>query len=118
MALSTFQAIKWAIVTATGLERDALHIYVGLVVFFMVAIVFKKPLRSPLPWLAVLLVAIVGELFDLRDDLAIIGHWRWKDSLHDIINTQFWPAVLCLLTRYTNVFNATKASAETLDSSH
>lgn len=118
MTLSTFQAIKWAIITATGLERDALHIYVGLVVFFMVAIAFKKTLRSPLPWLAVLLVAIVGELFDLRDDLAMVGHWRWKDSLHDIINTQFWPAVLCLLARYTNLFNASKAGAKPLDLPH
>jgi hypothetical protein len=104
METSTVQALKLAIVSATGLDKDALHIYVGLVVFFTVAALFKRPLRSQVPWLVVLAVAIVGEFFDMRDDIASLGHWRWKASLHDIVNTQFWPAVIMLLARFSGLF--------------
>jgi len=104
MEISTVQTIKLAIVAATGMDKDALHIYVGLAVFFTVAVFFKKPLRSPWPWFAVLVVAVAGELLDRRDDVASVGYWRWKASLHDVINTQFWPAVIMLLARFSSLF--------------
>ena len=69
MEVSTVQAIKLTIVAATGMDKDALHIYVGLAVFFTVAVFFRKPLRSPWPWLAVLVIALAGELLDRRDDV-------------------------------------------------
>jgi hypothetical protein len=47
----------------------------------------------------VLVVAVCGELVDLADDLVTLGHWRWHASLHDIVNTSFWPAVLTALSR-------------------
>ena len=98
------QAIKTAIVAATGLSRDALHIYVGLATFFLAAALIKRPLGSFLPWLVVLAVASTGELVDLRDDIVSFGYWRWDASLHDIVNTVFWPTVLLLLARFSNLF--------------
>jgi hypothetical protein len=100
---STFQAIKLVILSFTGLEKDALHIYVGLGVFLGYAALFKKPLRSIGPVLAAFLVAICGELLDIRDDIASLGYWRWRASIHDIINTQFWPTVLFLLARFSRL---------------
>lgn len=99
METTTVQAIKFAIVAATDLSKDALHIYVGLFVLLFVAMLSKKPLSSWLPWLAVVLVALVGEIVDLRDDLSSLGYWRWSASLHDIINTCLWPSVLLILER-------------------
>jgi hypothetical protein len=104
METSIVQATKHAIVTATGLEKDALHVYVGLTVFFVVAVLFKKSLRSLWPCLVVLAVAIAGEILDMRDDLASLGYWRWKASLHDLVNTQFWPVVILLLARFSRLF--------------
>ncbi len=105
MAASITQYIKLTIVAATELSRDALHIYVGLGVFLVAAIVLRKTLRSAIPLLVVFVVAISGELFDMRDDMVNFGHWRWGASLHDLINTLFWPAVLLLLARYSTLFN-------------
>lgn len=103
METSTVQAIKLAIVSFTGLEKDALHIYVGLGVFLGFAALFKKPLRCAAPWLAVLFFAVCGELLDMRDDLASLGVWRWRASLHDVLNTLFWPTVLLLLARHSEL---------------
>ena len=93
METTAVQAIKLAIVAATGLSKDALHVYVGLAVFLVVAAISKRPLSSWLPWVAALLVAMAGELIDMRDDLSSLGYWRWSASMHDIVNTILWPTV-------------------------
>lgn len=96
----TVENIKLAIVELTELSKDTLHVYVGLGVFFAVAAVSPKRLRSIIPLLAVLAVAIAGELIDMRDQ----GQWRLLESLHDMLNTLFWPTVIWLLVRFSVLF--------------
>jgi hypothetical protein len=105
METSAVQSIKLAIVEATGLSKDTLHVYVGLSVFLVVAAASKRSIASWIPWLAVLLVALLGEAVDMRDDLMSVGHWRWAASLHDVLNTVFWPSVLLLLARVTGILS-------------
>jgi hypothetical protein len=62
METSLVQQAKLAVVAAAGLSKDALHIYVGLAVFLVMAYV-----------------------------------WRWRESVHDIWNTLFWPTVLWIM---------------------
>jgi hypothetical protein len=100
---STFQATKLEVVSTLGLSKDALHIYVGLLVFLAAAALLRRPLGSSIPLAMVLVVACVGEIFDARDDIADLGCWRAGASMHDIVNTMFWPAVLFALARYTKV---------------
>lgn len=97
--MTRFQHLKLAIVAYTGLSKDALHIYVGMSVLFVSALVFRRLRYSVVPWLAVLVVAVLLEMGDLRDNLMILGHWDWASSLHDIVNTLFWPTVLWLAAR-------------------
>lgn len=104
METSLVQSIKLSIVSAVGLSKDALHIYVGMSVLLLTAAIFRKPMGSALPLILVLCVAIAGELLDMRDDLASFGYWRWPASVHDILNTIFWPAVLTGVARFTQVF--------------
>lgn len=103
MEISAFQAAKQAVQLWTGLEKDALHIYVGLGVFLATALALRRTVRSVRPWLAVLFVAVLGEALDLRDGLRGLASWRWTDSAHDILNTLFWPTVLIVLARYTSI---------------
>lgn len=104
MAVSTFQAIKLAIVSVTGLSKDALHIYVGLVVFFAAMRIFRRQGHCFMPLLAVFIVACCGEVLDMRDGLHSLGYWRWDASLHDVINTLFWPSVIAVLMRKSWLF--------------
>jgi uncharacterized membrane protein YqgA involved in biofilm formation len=104
METSTVQAVKLAIVGATGLSKDALHIYVGLTVYLVATLTLRQRARAIVPLLVVVLVACVGELLDMRDDLHSLGYWRWGASLHDVVNTAFWPFVLYLMTRWTSAF--------------
>jgi hypothetical protein len=103
MALSTVQSAKLHLVAITGLSQDALHLYVGLGVWLLAAMLFRKSVKTRVPLFAVLAVAAIGGAFDAWDDISSLGHWRVQASLHDVLNMMFWPTFLCLLVRYTKV---------------
>jgi hypothetical protein len=96
----TVENIKLAIVELTGLSKDTLHVYVGLGVFFAVAAVSPKRLRSVIPLSAVFAVAFAGELLDIVDK----SQWRLLESAHDLLNTLFWPSAIWLLARSDILF--------------
>lgn len=108
MEISLVQSLKLAAVHATGLSKDALHIYVGLAVYIAGAFLTRRRLISWLPFIAVLVVSILGEGLDMADDFRTLGHWRWRANVHDIMNTAFWPAALTLLARSTNLFQGNR----------
>lgn len=104
-------AIKLSIMAVTGLAKDALHIYVGLMAFLLIAAFRDARLGSKLALFTVLLAAGAGEAVDHSLDYMIPhgefhlddGHW------HDIWNTCFWPIVLFLLARFMRLNPARKA---------
>lgn len=106
---SVFQAAKLWLVASTGLAKDALHVHVGLIVFFAAALAFRWPLRSWKPWAAALAVALAGEAWDIWDALAegrrIVPSGNWKD----LWNTMLWPTAILLLARTTKLFSNTRS---------
>lgn len=100
---SLVQALKLDIVAMTGLSKDALHVYFGLIVWLLAAALRRKSIATIQPWFMVLLAALVVEAFDAFDDWRSLGRWRMGASVHDIVNTLVWPTVLALLARYTRL---------------
>ena len=101
--MSAFQGSKLWLVAMLGLPKDALHIYVGLILFLGTAALFRRPLRSPLPILVVILAALAGETWDIIDTLNAGRTIYWARNWHDVWNTGFWPLTLYLLARFTRV---------------
>lgn len=104
---STFlQETKHWVVTTIGLEKDALHIYVALLLLFGSVWLLRWPLKSWKPQALILAVVSIGEIWDLHDGLetsvplAVSLPW----SVHDIWNTMFWPLAIMLLARFSPVF--------------
>ena len=100
MNLSKFEEMMSHIIHFTGLERDALHIYAGLTIYLIVALLHKRQLKSKWAIGVVVIVVIAIELFSARHDLFSDGIWRVGASLHDIINTIFWPMIIWLSVRF------------------
>ena len=102
--MGAYQSIKLSLIETLHLAKDALHIYVALIVFFTVAFFVRRGVRSWIPWAVVLGFALAGEAWDLRDSYAYgtpVDLWaNWKD----IWNTMFWPTVILLLARNTGLF--------------
>lgn len=101
--MSSLQTIKLWLVDNTHLAKDALHIYVGLILLLGSAALFRWPLRNWKPWVVVFAATLLGEAWDMIDrtrmGMAQFPSGNWKD----VWNTLFWPTVLTLLARYTKL---------------
>lgn len=95
-----FEIQKTWLVDASGLGKDALHIYTGMTLFLLIRLLFRRPGGWVLAWLAVLVMACGGEFLDfvaegkagvIQPDAA---HW------HDIWNTMFWPTIILVASRW------------------
>ena len=93
----------------SGLDRDALHVHVSLMLYIASMVLLRKSVRSVSPLLVVLAVEIANEAFDLR------RHWHQgpsgavAESSKDLWNTMLWPTMLILSGRYTTWFGQTTA---------
>ena len=97
---SLFEARKLSVIEATGLDKDALHIYFGMTLFLAVRFAWRGRGGWIAAWLAVLAMACGGEWLDLTAEHSNstiqpdAAHW------HDIWNTMFWPTVLLIVGRW------------------
>ena len=103
--MSAFQEAKLWLVGHVHLAKDALHIYVGLLLFLGSAWLLRWPVRSWKPWALVLVVAVLGEAWDLRDSQVYHTRIDLRGNWKDLWNTMFWPTALLLLARFTAVFD-------------
>lgn len=101
---SPLQGVKLWLVGHAGLAKDALHIYVALALFFGSALLFRWPLRSWKPLMVVVLAAMAGEIWDLRDSRLYHTLINLRANWHDVWNTCFWPALMMILARTTELF--------------
>lgn len=97
---SLFEERKLNIFDATGLDKDALHIYFGLALFLLVRLAWRWRGGWLIAWAAVLAMACGGEWLDMTAEVGRssiqpdAAHW------HDIWNTMFWPTMLLLVGRW------------------
>lgn len=90
---SDFKDLLEAII---GLDRNVLHVHLGIALFLFLAWCFPGPgrYRKAFVWLAI--IEFVNEFSDAMMALDARRQPDWPDALADIINTLFWPAVWCL----------------------
>jgi hypothetical protein len=99
MNTSMYQLAKIHVLSFFNVSKDAMHVYIGLSILLLWLLFTRKPLSSLKNLIPVITVAIFMEVFDLRDDFTSFGRFRWDASLHDIINTMFWPVVIIFFSK-------------------
>ncbi len=106
--------VKEAIETFTGLHMDALHVHVGIVAQVGTALLLRRTLASPWPWLILLVAAMGNEAYDL-------AYETWPDpererqiaeGIRDIWNTMLLPTLLLILCRWAPRLFVRDASPE------
>jgi len=103
--MSPLQSVKFWLGEHLDLAKDALHIYVALILFLGSAALFRWPIKSWKPLAVVAVAALAGETWDMID--RVRGHipqdlWgNWKD----VWNTLFWPTMMWLLASRTALFD-------------
>jgi len=107
----SLQDVKMWLVETLHLAKDALHIYVALIVFFGACLLFRWKASQWKPWLCVLAAALVGEVWDLTDTYLTQELFDFEASVKDILNTMLVPTLLMVLARYTMVFGKPRSGA-------
>ena len=109
--MSEYQEAKRIIVSILELSKDSIHMHVGLIVFFLAVVFWKKGSIEARCLIPVAIVASLMEILDLRYDYVSLGHFRLKAitaSIHDLINTTFWPVVIVVLAWMGKLQNTRK----------
>jgi hypothetical protein len=85
---------------ASDLNMDALHVYAGVFLQLATALVLRRSLRSPWPWLAVLAAEFANEYYDYAYEIWPDRDIQFAEGLRDMWNTMAMPTLLLLLARY------------------
>lgn len=89
-----FQA-KRSLEVFTGADPALLHVYAGLAIFALAALLVRGAFHSPWPLVATVAFALANE----GADIASSRPWAVESGLVDIANTLFWPVVLTSIAR-------------------
>jgi hypothetical protein len=87
---------------AAGLNMDALHVHVGLAILVLAAVILRKPLRSPMPWLALLALELANEYYDWTYEVwpGADRQLQAAEGIRDIWNTMAIPTFLLVASRF------------------
>lgn len=98
--MSEYQNAKLIVLSILEISKDAIHIHIGLIVFFASVVLWRKGAFDARCLVPVVIVAFLMEMLDLREDYKSVGRIRMAAvtaSIHDMLNTLFWPVVIVVL---------------------
>ena len=90
---------KMFIEHASVVSSDALHVLVGVLLWLLIALVLRKRVSAPLPWLILLALTGFNELVDLWVEQWPDKAMQYGESAKDILLTMTLPTLLIVLTR-------------------
>lgn len=92
--------IKVSVETFTGLDMDALHVHIGILAQLATALILRRSVGSPWPWLIVLGAALANEWSDLTYEIWPDRDYQYSESVRDVWNTMLMPTLLLILSRW------------------
>jgi len=92
--------VKLFIEHASGISMDAWHILIGFLLILLAALVLRRNVGDPLPWLAVLIVEMGNEAYDLYVELWPDPGSQFGEGFKDILLTMALPTLMLLVVRF------------------
>lgn len=99
--------IKW-VGDGTGLPDTILHIHAGMIILILARAISARSLGSLFPISCVVAAELLNEIMDRLH----YGSWRWPDTIGDVVNTLFWPAVICIAVRLRPLLERKRAPVQ------
>jgi hypothetical protein len=85
---------------ASGVSMDALHILVGFTLFLLAGRLLRRPVRSTVPWIALLLLELANEAYDLRVEIWPDFSSQLGEGAKDVMLTMALPTLLLAIARW------------------
>jgi hypothetical protein len=96
---SEYQLLKRQILEVLPVSKDAVHMYIGIACLLVSIFAFRLPPAAWRSLLLGLLVSLVMEALDLRDNVRYPATVRAVEAVHDLVNTNLAPFLLVLTMR-------------------
>jgi diacylglycerol kinase len=100
MSMFGWYQVKLFIEHASGIGMDALHILVGFILFLLAARLLKTDAGSFRPWLALFLMELLNEAYDLHVEIWPNLGSQLGEGAKDIALTMALPTLLLLVARW------------------
>jgi hypothetical protein len=100
MSFLGWYQLKLFIEHTSGISMDALHILVGFALFLVVARLLKTGAGSFRPWLALVLIELGNEAYDLHVELWPNLGSQLGEGAKDILLTMALPTLLLVIARW------------------
>ena len=98
---------------ASGLNMDALHVHAGVALQLLFALILRRPLSSPWPWLGVAALEAANEVYDYNWEVWPDRSVQLAEGVKDLWNTLLLPTALLILCRYApRLFVATASGSD------
>jgi predicted acyltransferase len=98
---------------SSGLNMDALHVHAGILCQLLAALLLRRRLSSPWPWLAVAVLVVANEYYDYRYETWPDRGMQRAEGFRDAWNTLLLPTLILLLARFApGLFCAPGPSAD------
>ncbi len=81
------------------ISSDSLHVIGGVVVLLGSALLLRKPVSSPLPWLIVLVLICINEAIDLQYPQWKVPAMDLGESAKDLMLTMALPTMMLVFAR-------------------
>jgi len=91
--------VKLFLEHATGISMDAWHILLGFILFLLATRILRRNVADPLPWLAVLVLEIGNEAYDLHVERWPNPGSQLGEGFKDILLTMALPTLLLVVAR-------------------
>jgi hypothetical protein len=96
MLFTLFLDFKNVLASTLHLSRDALHVHIGLIIFFVGAALLRGPRRFEIAFVGLFVLCVTGELIDAATAWHNVRGPNWLGGAKDIVNTMFWPGIWLL----------------------
>jgi hypothetical protein len=99
---SHYQALKLLVGEYVPIDRDYLHILIGLLLIVVAVSADRYRKRNSTFLLTFTVACAIGavmELADMFDDINSLGQWRWDESIRGFLSTILFPAMALLFVK-------------------
>lgn len=98
-AQGPWQEMKGFVERSTDVSMDALHVIVGVLLMFGVALLMRRTVADWRPWLVVLIAGIVNEAADFLSDPWTVPMMQYAEGFKDLAVTMLLPTAILLTAR-------------------